>query len=129
MLPTVLLYNFSEEKLSALKKLCLTHRLRARVVAPSLFGVELSQLLAIPPENSETDVKPAFSEEMLVFAGLAPGQLDAFLQGFRKAKLPQVPLKAILTPTNSTWNSIQLHNELTLEHNAMQAGKRAHSQP
>ena len=43
MLPTVLLYNFSEEKLSALKKLCLTHRLRARVVAPSLFGVELSQ--------------------------------------------------------------------------------------
>ena len=127
MTPTVLLYNFSPERASAVQKLCMTHRLRVRHVAPSQFSLPLQALLTAPAQQPD-GAAPAFSEEMMVFAGLAPGQLNNFLHAWRRAKLPPVPLKAIVTATNAAWDSVQLKQELSREHAAMQAGGRAHSQ-
>ena len=39
--------------------------------------------------------------------------------------MPPIALKAILTPTNSAWNSLTLHGELSSEHAALEAGKQA----
>ena len=38
----------------------------------------------------------------------------------KRAKLPPIPLKAVLTPTNRDWTSQQLWQELRREHQAMQ---------
>ena len=128
MTPTVLLFNFSPERASAIQKLCMTHRLRTKRIAPCQFSLPLQALLLEAAEQLASPEEPTFTDEMMVFAGLAPGQLNNFLHAWRKAKLAPVPLKAILTPTNSSWTPVQLKQELRLEHEAMQAGNRAHTQ-
>ncbi len=127
MTPTVLLFNFSPERASAIQKLCMTHRLRTRRIAPCQFSLPLQTLLEAAEQPASPE-ESAFTDEMMVFAGLAPGQLNNFLHAWRRAKLAPVPLKAILTPTNSSWTPVQLKQELRLEHEAMQAGSRAHTQ-
>ena len=104
MIPTVLLYNLDSEKGRQIKTLCLTLRLRKD-----------------SPEGGEL-----FSDELLVMAGLSPRQMDSFLQGFRRKKIPPVDLKAVLTATNSHWNAYQLQRELALERQAMLRGETLH---
>lgn len=60
-----------------------------------------------------------FSEEMLVMKGFTQRQLDDFLMYFRKEKIPKIHLKAVVTPTNQSWNSLQLYEEIKKEHEQM----------
>ena len=57
-------------------------------------------------------------------AGLSGRQLDAFLRGIRQKTGGTVALKAILTETNMGWDSVQLHQELQRERQAMEAQGR-----
>ena len=41
--------------------------------------------------------------------------LDGFLKFFRAFRLKPVELKAIVTPHNVNWSSVQLHDELCRE--------------
>ena len=68
-----------------------------------------------------------FSDEMLVLVNCTGPLLDRFLQGFRRNKIPPVALKAVLTPTNRTWDSAALHAELLRERQAIQEGQAAHA--
>ena len=58
-------------------------------------------------------------EEMLVMANFPTRLLDTFLQKYRRKKLAPIALKAVLTETNLRWDSLQLHEELKREHEAM----------
>lgn len=49
---------------------------------------------------------------MMVFCDLGPGRLDQLLNTMRRTEFPPVLLKAVLTPTNRTWDSRQLWQEL-----------------
>ncbi|MGN0968835.1 MAG: DUF3783 domain-containing protein, partial [Oscillospiraceae bacterium] len=60
-----------------------------------------------------------------LLVGFSSAQMDALFQAFRRAKIPTVALKAVLTPTNRSWTSVQLHQELLQEHAAVQQGRRA----
>ena len=40
----------------------------------------------------------------------------------RQAKMPAVPLKAVITPSNAAWDSVRLHDEIQKEHLAMHGG-------
>ena len=55
---------------------------------------------------------------MLVFVDFSNGLLDRFLTALRRAKVPPIPLKAVLTPTNARWTSGKLREELSLEFRA-----------
>ena len=68
-----------------------------------------------------------FGDEMLVLVNCTGPLLDRFLQGFRRNKIPAVYLKAVLTPTNRTWNSVALHGELVKERQAIAQGQGAHA--
>ncbi|MBQ8953791.1 MAG: DUF3783 domain-containing protein, partial [Clostridia bacterium] len=61
---------------------------------------------------------------MLVMAFFPQGLMQRFLDGFRQAGLPSVRLKAMLTDTNSRWNSCQLRAELLREEAAFRAMKK-----
>ena len=117
--PLVLCYNLSPERAARIQTICLVQKLRLRTVAPAEYGEPIGALAGLfPAAGSPAPDFPA-DEEMLVLCGFPEPALHAFLQGFRKAGVAPVALKAVLTPTNANWNSVQLYQELRREHAAM----------
>ena len=93
-------------------------KLRMKAVEPGQYGLPLAQVLEGSGESA--GVEEEFSDPMLVFCSLTGPQLDRLLGAMKRAKLPPIPLKAVLTPTNRDWTSQQLWQELRREHQAMQ---------
>ena len=118
---TVLLYNCSGEKFSKLKQIFAMLRLRMRVVGPDRYHISLEELAQGKGEPGEA-AQP-LTEPMLVFCGMGQALLNQVLEVIRVANLPPIPLKAVLTETNRQWNTIQLHEELCKEREAMAAQK------
>lgn len=122
----ILAYNFTPERLQALKLICMMLRTQLRAVARE----ELLQPVGYLAGLSEVaPVSEAYSgdegqEEMLLMCGFSRQDLDRLLAAIKKGKLRQVALKAMLTPTNCTWNGLQLLQELSQEH-AYMHGKNA----
>ena len=58
-------------------------------------------------------------EEMLVMKNFTNRRLDELLTNFRKAEVPKIALKAVITEQNSQWTFYQLYGELKSEHAAM----------
>ena len=119
---TVLMYNCSGPEWAKLRQIFLMLRVRIRQVAPEQYGLTLEELLSRSEESRP--VEESFLEPMLVFCGLAQGRLDQILTTMNRAGLPRIALKAMLTPTNKSWNSQQLWTELRLEHEAMTAQQK-----
>ena len=118
---TVLMYGCSGDRFSKLKQIFAMLRLRMRVVEPDRYHVpleELAQGRGEPGENAE-----ALPEPMLVFCYLPKALLNQVLEVMRVAKLPPIPLKAVLTETNQTWDTMQLYHELLQEREAIAAQK------
>ncbi len=121
---TVLMYNCSGEEFSKLRQIFAMLRLRMRPVTPDRYHLTLGELAAGAGEPAEA-AEP-ITEAMLVFCGLGNAFLDQVLAVIRTAKLPPIPLKAVLTDTNRDWNSLQLHAELCREREAIKNGASAH---
>ena len=115
---TVLLYNCSGPQWSKLRQVFVMQKLRMKAVEPGQYGLPLAQVLEGSGEPA--GVEEEFSDPMLVFCSLTGPQLDRLLGAMKRAKLPPIPLKAVLTPTNRDWTSQQLWQELRREHQAMQ---------
>ena len=67
-------------------------------------------------ESSEIGEIP---EEVLVMKGFTSRQIDDLLLGIRKAGLPKIALKAIITDQNAGWTFYHLYEEFKKEHEAM----------
>ncbi|MDD7669048.1 MAG: DUF3783 domain-containing protein, partial [Agathobacter sp.] len=59
---------------------------------------------------------PDFATEMMVFSGMNPQQVDAFLAEYKATGGQPVALKAIVTPHNVFWTADALFRELMKEH-------------
>lgn len=123
--PMVLLYNLNNEKGAKIRRMCLPLGLRARLVEPAEYGLTLNDLVEGKTPESPWAGEP-FADEVLLLVNCTGPLLDRFLQGFRRNKIPPVGLKAVLTPTNGTWNSLQLREELAREREAIRQGQAAH---
>lgn len=119
---TVLLYNCGGDEFKTLRALLMMLRVRVRMVEPSRYHLPLEQ---VPAGKGEEDPKQQadIPEAMMVFCDLGPGRLDQLLNTMRRTEFPPVLLKAVLTPTNRTWDSRQLWQELRREHEAMRGGQ------
>ena len=111
------MYHCSGEGFSRLKQIFAMLHLRMRVVEPDRYHVPLEELAVGKGEAGE--MAEPLPEAMLVFCGLGQALLNQVLEVIRVAKLPPIPLKAVLTDTNRTWNTIQLHEELLREREAI----------
>lgn len=60
-----------------------------------------------------------FEEEMMVMAGLTSKQVDTVILALRKTGAGRIDYKAVLTPTNQSWNALTLYGELAKEHAKM----------
>ena len=122
----ILAYNFTPERLQALKLICMMLRTQLRAVAREELLQPVGYLAGLP---EVVPVSEAYSgdegqEEMLLMCGFSRQDLDRLLAAVKKGKLRQVALKAMLTPANCTWSGLQLLQELSREH-AYMHGKNA----
>ncbi len=98
------------------------HKLPYRHIAPAEYSMPLQQLsLALPPAAASSAAAPApLDEPMMIFCGLSSEQVSLFLDLMRRLGITQIGLKAMLTPTNQSWTSLQLYQELKSERAAFQ---------
>lgn len=79
------------------------------------------------PVDTEVERGPAdtevtavsMDEEMLVMKNFTSRRMDELLMNLRKAGVPRIALKAVITEQNSHWTFWQLYRELKEEHKAM----------
>lgn len=117
---TVLLYNCSGPQWGKLRQMLVMLRIRVRMVAPEQYGLPLETVVSGKTEGLQARPVPEeFSDPMLIFCHLPDPKLEQVLMAMRRAGLPPIPLKAVLTPTNREWDSQQLWTELRREHEAM----------
>ena len=117
--PTLLTYNLSPQTAAALKRVCEALHIRTRAVLPVEYALPVGALAGIPvSKGPEAPAAQGFSEPMLVICFMLSDQLDTLLAAMRQAGV-RVPLKAVLTPTNVAWSSVQLHDALASEHEQM----------
>ena len=117
---TVLIYNCTGPKFSKLGQIFAMLGLRMRRIQPAQYSQPLLELAqGVEGEAAEHE---SFTENMLVFCGLNQAFLNQLLEVIRLAKLPPIPLKAILTEDNKDWDSVKLHAELLAEKEKIEQG-------
>ena len=115
------MYNLNSDKGRKIKLICMKMKLRIRVISPSQYLEPVGYLAGIEgiEPNGNVYEEVGFNDEMLVFKGFDNRTLDRFLKEFPKNKIEKIALKAILTPDNVRWSSLQLHDEIKKEHEAL----------
>lgn len=132
----LLLIQVKGKKAAQIKALC--DRLQIQVIAVDArdFGKPLGSLAGIkgfggsaapgtkiPQPTAKPASKPGLPlapapippAEMMVFCGINPDALDAFLAAYKEAGIESIGLKAVITPTNIRWDVATLYRELLRE--------------
>lgn len=65
---------------------------------------------------------PQITEQMLVMKDFTSRRIDTLLLNLRKAKVPKINLKAIVTEQNAGWSFYHLYEEIGEEHRRMNGG-------
>lgn len=114
----ILLFGLQKEKNRAVCRAAQKISADVTVVNRRDYGQKIGALAGI--SGFHKDGKPYdgsdFAMEMLVFSGMLPTQVDAFLAEYKATGLPPVALKAVVTPHNVSWTADALFCELMKEH-------------
>ena len=81
------------------------------------MGVRIKNIT--PEQTGQTSVAPEIDEEMLVMKNFTNRRIDELLVGLRRAGVPKIELKAVVTETNCGWSFYALYEELKKEREAM----------
>lgn len=126
--PMILAYSLTDERMSRLTFLCMRTGVLARRVAPEDAGQPIGALCGLSDRIDDAP-EAVCPEEMLVFCHMDNGAVSRFLQSARQMKVRPFALKAMLTPTNVSWNAAQLCAELQEERASISANSSpAHDQ-
>lgn len=119
MKETMLLYHISDVgRMKRLKRICASLNIHVRQVKREEYLRPIFQLLGnLPMDKVQAYKGGELSGEMLVMA-VKRERIDEILDGLKKEGL-SIPYKAVVTPDNGWWNSLQLYQELQREHQAM----------
>ena len=120
---TLLFYTTDRQKQSQLQLLCRRLGISFRAIARSQLCCSLMSLAAgMPgPAPGGSSIPALYAQpELLVFSGFSSDALDRFLAAYRSSGLAPIALRAVLTPTNSSWSVYTLTTELRREHSLLQ---------
>lgn len=125
---TVLYYTPEEsEKTRLLKGVLVRMGIRIKNVSAEQTGQTVGSLLGLhgyeEKEEAEERALP-LPQEMLVMHQFSSRRLDELLFQLRKAGVPKIELKAMVTETNVKWTFQHLYEELQEEHEAMSGKKQ-----
>lgn len=119
--PTLLMYNLENEKGAKIKLICLSMKIKIRIVKPEEYLQPLGAVAGLGPGNDSIYHGEGFDDEMLVMVNFTGEMVNIFLQEMRRHQIKPVALKAMLTLTNASWDSITLHGEIKKEHEVITA--------
>ena len=123
MRQTVLCYNLKGTKKGRKLAMIFSYLgFKVRHILPEEYHIPVGELAEGKTDeetkSEETDGEEPFTDEMRILCPASEASLDKALFMMRKEKV-QVPLKAVLTPSNQEWDSVSLHDEILKEHKAM----------
>ena len=103
---------------------------KIRNVAPDQVMESVGYLAGVPGfekrevlQQPEAEEKiPQITEQMLVMKDFTSRRIDTMLLNLRKAKVPKINLKAIVTEQNAGWSFYHLYEEIGEEHRRMNGG-------
>lgn len=105
---------------------------KIRNVRPDQVGETIGYLAGMPgfeEQEKGEEALPVISEQMLVMKDFTGSRIDTLLYQLRRAGVPKIALKAIVTEHNCGWSFYKLYEELKEEHRMMteqaQAAKTA----
>ena len=121
MKETVLLYNFSDERLGKIRRALLPLKIRIKTVGVDEYSQPLGFLAGIAgiESSTETYIGDGFKDELMLICGLYQVKLQALLNALYKNGVGRIDLKAMLTPTNISWNSTRLYEAVKADHEEM----------
>lgn len=101
--PMVLEWNLSGGDRGILDGMSAAFGMKCRVVRPEEAGMTVAQLLGEDGPGGQTlRLDPAAYPSTIVLANFRDKDLDTLLDLLRQAGA-QIPLKAVVTPTNRSW--------------------------
>lgn len=117
----VLAYQLPKTKEKAVQEICKKQNVRYKAVARNLYHQPLGFLAGIAgiKKNAVVYEGDGLAEEMLLFCGFTSEALDEFLAAYKETGMNPVALKAIVTPHNIFWDSVQLFEELQKERHSI----------
>ena len=119
MKKTVLLFNFNENRLPLVKRAVMPLKTGIKVVDKKDFNQVLGYLAEIQGFQAiEGEATETFEDEMLIMAGFMRNDVDELLRSLKKHNI-RVDLKAVMTPTNSLWNCVRIHDAVKADHEEM----------
>ena len=122
---TVLLYNFSGERLTQVRMAVTLARAVSILIEKENFCRTLGYLIGAECyEKCRDTVCDDFDEELLVMYGFDSKDIDTLIKALRKCGAGRLALKAIVTPTNIDWNGAQLYKAVKEDHEMMNRGKK-----
>lgn len=125
MKETVLLYNFSDERLQKIRCALLPLKIRIKTVGIDEYSQPLGYLAGIKgiEPTSEKYSGNGFTDELMLICELNQIKLQSLLNALYKNGVGKIDLKAMLTPTNISWNSTQLYEAVKADHEEMSRSK------
>ena len=122
----VLYYNPDQSPYaSKLKGVLVRMGIRIKNIAPEQTGELVGTLAGMPgfaadlTDTADHNPIPQIPEEILVMKNFTGRRIDALLLNLRKAGIPKIALKAVITEQNSRWTFYQLYEEIKKEHLVM----------
>lgn len=93
---------------------------RIRNIGTDQVNQRVGYLAGMPGfEEEHNPSVPLIEDEVLVMKNFTSRRIDELLMNLRKAGVPKIALKAVITEQNSKWTFYQLYEELKEEHTAM----------
>lgn len=124
----ILSYNLPAKHLAKLRMAAMKLGVPVRPVEKREYLQSLGSFVGLLGTFESVYDGENFPEPMLVLCGFSQPMVNTFLSLLKASRLPPVPLKAVLTETNQGWNSLELHDELKQEHEALKNGQPLHAQ-
>ena len=130
----VLYYSTGDSRMKKqemmMKSVLVRMGVKIRNVAPDQVMESVGYLAGVPGfekrevlQQPEAEEKiPQITEQMLVMKDFTSRRIDALLLNLRKAKVPKINLKAVVTEQNAGWSFYHLYEEIGEEHRLMNGG-------
>lgn len=114
----VLLFHIEPAKAKQIEAVARQRNIQVTQIPYASYGQKLGYLAGITGFHREAAAYSGaeFPSEMMVFSGMDSDRLDEFLAAYKKASIPPIGLKAIITPHNIHWSAEVLYRELFQEH-------------
>ena len=115
----VFLYQFQEgERLDTIRALLRTLGIESHVLPEAAWGQTIGYLVGLKGFQPHGALPEGafFPHEVMLFYQIKDRRLDQVLEAFRRAEIPRVHFKAVVTPMNRFWSLRRLCETMEKEH-------------